>query len=234
MTHNAHPIRGFVSSYGWVVASPLGRHGPQVRAPWHHGGHGAVDVVGPVAPPGHACGCGDAGVYTDRRKWPLRAVSGRLCTLLGCGLGLWGPWDRNSVHKWEDRASPRRFRAFGYTVGLWRRCGQAVGTQECTQIGENGLSAPFRGVCVHCCDAGRDTNCDASSARWHERPNRHGVPAAPPLGGHLSLGREGRLYASGAVARLASSPRRQPTQTPEEPIHGQAFRRSYCHSPRAQ
>ena len=25
---------------------------------------------------------GDAGVYTDRRKWPLGAVSGHLCTLL--------------------------------------------------------------------------------------------------------------------------------------------------------
>ena len=32
---------------------------------------------------------------------------------LGCG---W-PWDRNSVHKWEDRASPRRIGAFVYTVG---------------------------------------------------------------------------------------------------------------------
>ena len=28
----------------------------------------------------------------------------------------------------------------------------AVGTQECTQIGENGLSEPFWGICVHCCD----------------------------------------------------------------------------------
>ena len=82
MTHNAHLIRGFVSSCGWVVAPPPWRHGPQVRAPWHHGGHGAVDVVGPVAPPGHACSCGDAGVYTDRRKWPLGAVLGHLCTLL--------------------------------------------------------------------------------------------------------------------------------------------------------
>ena len=27
----------------------------------------------------------------------------------------------------------------------------AVGTQECTQIRENDLSAPFRGTCVHCC-----------------------------------------------------------------------------------
>ena len=26
-------------------------------------------------------------------------------------------------------------------------------TQECTQIGGNGLSAPFWGTCVHCCDA---------------------------------------------------------------------------------
>ena len=78
----------FGGSCGWVVASPLGRRGPQVQAPWHHGGHGAVDVVGPVAPPGHACGCGDAGVYTDRLKRPLGAVLGHLCTLLGCGLGL--------------------------------------------------------------------------------------------------------------------------------------------------
>ena len=32
------------------------------------------------------------------------------------GLGCGWPWDRNSVHKWEDRASPRRFEAFVYTV----------------------------------------------------------------------------------------------------------------------
>ena len=79
----------FGGSCGWVVAPPPWRRGPQVRAPWHHGGHGAVDVVGPVAPPGHACGCGNAGVYTDRRKWALGAVLGHLCTLLRRGLGLW-------------------------------------------------------------------------------------------------------------------------------------------------
>ena len=65
------------------------------------------------------------------------------------GLGCGWPWDRNSVHKWEDRASPRRFGAFVYTVEPWRRCGQARGSQECTQIGQNGLSAPFWGICVH-------------------------------------------------------------------------------------
>ena len=32
------------------------------------------------------------------------------------GLGCGWPWDRNSVHKWEDRTSPRRFGAFVYTV----------------------------------------------------------------------------------------------------------------------
>ena len=37
-----------------------------------------------------------------------------LCCAVGLGCG-W-PWDRNSVHKWEDRASPRRIGAFVYTV----------------------------------------------------------------------------------------------------------------------
>ena len=32
------------------------------------------------------------------------------------GLGCGWPWDRNSVHKWEDRASPRCFGVFVYTV----------------------------------------------------------------------------------------------------------------------
>ena len=140
---------GFVSSCEWVVALPLGRRGRHRRG-------------------------NDAGVYTNRWKWPLDAVLGHSCTLLRC----------------EDRASSR------------------VGTQECTQIGQNGPSAPFRGICVHC--------CDASCVRWHECLDRHGVPAAPPRW-PLSLGREDRLCASGAAARLASSPRRQPTRTPEEP-----------------
>ena|GEM_PF-3419726 len=90
-----------------------------------------------------------------------------------------------------------------------------VGTQECTQIGQNGPSAPDWGICVHCCDASRDTDRDASCARWRERPSHHGVPVAPPRW-PLPLGREDRLCASGAAARLASSPRRQPTRTPEE------------------
>ena len=41
----------------------------------------------------------------------------------------------------------------------------AVGTQECTQIGKNGPSAPFWAICVHCCDARCDASCDARSGK---------------------------------------------------------------------
>ena len=159
----------------------------------------------------------DAGVYTDRWKWPLGAVSGHLCTLLGLWAWVVGGLGIAIVYT-NGRIGP-----LGAVSGhlctllrLARIVRATVGTQECTQIGQNGLSAPFWGICVHCCDASRDTNRDASCARWHERLNRHGVPAAPPRW-PLSLGREDRLCASGAAARLASSPRRQPTRTPEEP-----------------
>ena len=53
-------------------------------------------------------------------------------------------------------APRRRFGALVYTVATLRT---TVGMQECTQIGGNGPSAPFRGICVHCCDAiCRDVN----------------------------------------------------------------------------
>ena len=71
-------LREFV----WVVASPPWWRGPQVRAPWHHGGHGAVDAVRPMVLPGRASGRGVAGVYTDRLKRPLGAVLVHSCTLL--------------------------------------------------------------------------------------------------------------------------------------------------------
>ncbi len=118
---------------GGCVTAPAARTSPgrwcgsQSRAPWcfgsirtaHHGGHGAVDVMGPVAPPGHARVRGGAGVYTNRQKWPLSVVLGHLCTLLR----------------------------------LARVTHEAVGTQECTQIGGSGLLAPFWVICVHCCDS---------------------------------------------------------------------------------
>ena len=157
---------------GGCVAAAAWASGPSVLA---SRGHGAVDVVGPVALPGRTSGRGDKGVYTDRRKRPLGAVLGHLCTLL-------------------------------------RRCGQTWGTKECTQIGENGPSAPFRGICVHCCVRTAPRAASGGTS----------VPTAMacqrrPLAGRLLLGRETRLCASVAAASLASLLRRSLTQTPEEP-----------------
>ena len=60
------------------------------------------------------------------------------------------PRGQRSVHRLAKVASWSCFGPFVYTVApLWTD----VGTQECTQIGENGLLAPFWGICVHCCDA---------------------------------------------------------------------------------
>lgn len=83
-----------------------------------------------------------------------------------------------------------------------------MGTKECTQIGENGLSEPFWVNCVHCCDASR--------VGWNEGLDRHGAPAASPRW-PLPFGRENRLRASGAATSLASSLMSSLTQTPEEP-----------------
>jgi len=134
-----------------------------------------------MTPPGRASGRGNAGVYTDWRKWPLGAVLGHLCTLLR----------------------------------LARVARVAVGTQECTQIGGSGLSEPFWGICVHCCD----------SRGLCERPwGRRSVHKSAKMASRSRFGafvytvatREGR--ASGAAARLASLPRQQPSQTPRSPL----------------
>ena len=122
------------------------------------------------------------------------------------------PWGQKSVHRSAKTASRCRAGTLVYTVApLWT----GVGTQECTQIGENDLSESFWGTCVHC--------YDARVARVAMRAASGGTSAPTtmacrwrPLGGRLSPGRENRPCASGAAASLASSPRQQPTQTPEE------------------
>ena len=76
------------------------------------------------------------------------------------------PWVCRSAHRSAKMASRRRFGAFVYTVATLRA---AVVTQECTQIGEDGLSEPFRGICVHCCAAaGRrgDAGVYTDRRRW--------------------------------------------------------------------
>lgn len=90
----------------------------------------------------------------------------------------------------------------------------AVGVQECTQIDEDGLSVPFRGIRVRCynvsynvnCDAGCDAsysvNCDAScDVNYVDGTSTLAVMVCwwRPLSGRLFLGRENRLYATGSA-----------------------------------
>ena len=65
--------------------------------------------------------------------------------------------------------SQRRFGALVYTVAPLRT---TVDMQECTQIGENGLSTLVWGVRVHCCDAIRQ------GVDPHEPPKS---PLTPPV-----------------------------------------------------
>ena len=144
--------------------------------------------------------------------------------------GITGPWGRRR----RGACSPARSRE------------RTVGTQECTQIGKNGLSTPFWGICVHCCVAGI-ARADGGGAgvytdwlKWSLGVVsghlctllRRGVRASGRWG-HNSVHRLAKMAsrrssgafvytvatrvasggASGAAARLASSSRRQPTQT---------------------
>ena len=147
--------------------------------------------------------------------------------------GITGPWGRRR----RGTRGPARSRE------------RPWGTQECTQIGENGLSTPFWGICVHCCDAGVARAAVGGAGvytDWLKWPLdavlghlctllRRGVARADggdagvytdwrkwPLGvvsGHLcTLLRHPVASggANGAVARSASSSRRQPTQTSKD------------------
>ena len=70
---------------------------------------------------------------------PFRGICVHCCAV---GLGCGWPWDRNSVHKWEDRASRRRFGAFVYTVGLLRCCGQTWGRRSVHRLAK--MASPRR------------------------------------------------------------------------------------------
>ena len=153
------------------------------------------------------------------------------------------PWGRKSVHRLAKMASRSCFGAFVYTVAPWAwvvgglgiaivytngrigplRAGlghlctllrlarivrATVGTQECTQIDGNGpLGAVFGAFVYTVATQAASSGTSASTTMVCRRR---------PLGGHLSLSRETRLCASGAIARLASSRDVNP-QTPEKP-----------------
>ena len=76
------------------------------------------------------------GCVTTRRRGPHRQ---------GDDAGVYTDWP-----KWPLRA------VLGHLCTLLRRglgLWVALGSQQCTQIGQNGLSGPFWSICVHCCDA---------------------------------------------------------------------------------
>ena len=79
-------------------------------------------------------------------------------------------------------------------------------TQECTQIAENGLSAPFWGICVHCCavvDRREDAGVYTDRRKW---------PLRAGLGRLCTLLRRESQYESRRelrqVARAPQPPRR--------------------------
>ena len=63
----------------------------------------------------------------------------------------------------------------------WRRGRHRPGgAQECTQIGKNGPSVPFRGICVHCCAVGLGCGWpwDHNSVhKWKDRASPHRIGA---------------------------------------------------------
>ena len=86
----------------------------------------------------------------SRGPWGRRCRGARGPARVRAPAGSVCPQGQRSVHRLAKMASWSCFGPFVYTVApLWTD----VGTQECTQIGKNGLSAPFWGICVHCCDA---------------------------------------------------------------------------------
>ena len=192
--------------------------GLRSKPPWRHGGHGVVDIVGPVAPSGRASGRGDSQECTQIGQngpsapfwgicvhcWAValdvdRRGDSQECTQIGgnglsapfwgicvhcwaVGLGCGWPWDRNSVHKWEDRASWRRFGAFVYTVAT------RVAIRIATRAAPVATSASTTMACRRPLLAGPSRLVGKTDS---ER-------VAPLPGWHLRRGR-------------------QPTRTPEEP-----------------
>ena len=119
---------------------------------------------------------GDAGVYTDRLKWPLDAVLGHSCTLLRCCGQTWG---HRSVHRLARMASRSRFGAFVYTVAT------RVAIRIATRAAPGGTSASVATACRRRPLAGPSRLVGKTgSARVAPLPGRHlrrGVnPHEPP------------------------------------------------------
>ena len=155
--------------------------GLRSKPPWHHGGHGVVDIVGPVAPPGRASGRGDSQECTQIAENGLSAPFWGICVHCCASRGSCEqPWGRRSVHKSVEMAPRSRFGSFVYTVAT------RVAIRIATRAAPGGTSASTTMAC-------------------RRRPSRR----------PLSLGREDGLCASGAAvsgvfaeALIHTNPRR--------------------------
>ena len=76
-------------------------------------------------------------------------------------LASWGPWGRRRRGTRDAARSRDR---------TWRQSGVYTDQRKW----------PLGAVLECLCTLLRRELCDASCVGWHERPNRHGVPAAPP------------------------------------------------------
>ena len=130
------------------------------------------------------------------------------------------PWRRGGRHRQGSDArvyTDRRNWPLGFVLGhlctLLRRCRQVRGRRSVHRLAKTASRLCF-GALVYTVAplvatrvASGGTSAPTTMA-YRQRP----------LGGRLPLGRKNSFCASCAAARLASSPRQQPTQTPED--HG--------------
>ena len=120
----------------------LGGVGLRFKPPWHHGGHGVVDIVGPVAPPGRASGRGDSQECTQIAENGLSAPFWGICVHCCASRGSCEqPWGRRSVHRSVETAPRRRFGAFVYTVAT------RVAIRIATRAAPGGTSASTTMAC---------------------------------------------------------------------------------------
>ena len=176
-------------------ASPPVRRGPHRQGDGRRSVHKSAEMasrcrfgafVYTVAPWAWVVGgLGIAIVYTNGRIGPLRTGLGHLCTLLGCCAVV----DRreDAIVYTDRRKRPLRT-GLGHLctlLGLARKCERPWGRRSVHKSVEMAPSEPFWGICVHCCDASRDTELRRELrqvARAPQPPWRAGASSslAPP------------------------------------------------------
>ena len=173
-----------MSSCGLVVASPHWRRGP------HRQGDVGLTARATTQECTQIGGNGPSG--------PFRGICVH-CWAVGLGCG-W-PWDRNSVHKWEDRASPRRFGAFVYTVVPWA---WVVGGLGIAIVYTNGRIGPLGAILGHLCTLLRRESRHESR---REQPAPGGTSASAAMAcRRCLLAGPSRLAGKTGSARVAPLP----------------------------